>query len=243
MTRVLHPKVETGQPMLASDILDLTFFPVGSILMMDGSWTDGRGGWYICDGRATPYGQTPNLLDKFIRGGTSSGVIGGSDSGSASITLTAESLPAHSHTLSGMLTTGNESQGHTHTVTASGNITGGGTHGHAITDTGHKHTYTEAELANGWDEGKGYKGNKTTIGRAFETSVDQTGISIASDTGSHSHTFSGSQVTSNGASVNHNHTLILSGNTGDSTGSSSSIPISVSTVPVYYTLVYIKKMV
>jgi len=84
--------VKKGNPMLASDILDLTFFPVGSILMMDGSWTDGRGGWYICDGRNTQYGKTPDLRDKFIKGGTASGATGGGQ-----VTLTTDNLPPHSH--------------------------------------------------------------------------------------------------------------------------------------------------
>ncbi|MDR1453381.1 MAG: hypothetical protein LBJ25_05350, partial [Candidatus Margulisbacteria bacterium] len=115
--------IARGQPMLASDILDLTFFPVGAILMMDGGWTDGRGGWYICDGKekTLPNGsrqRTPDLKDKFIRGGSSAGGVGGSDSVSANITLTAENLPGHGHAFSGTFTTGNTSVTHTHTVTA-----------------------------------------------------------------------------------------------------------------------------
>jgi hypothetical protein len=85
--------IAKGERMLASDITDLTFFPVGSILMMDGNWTDGRGGWYICDGRSTPYGATPNLTDKFLRGGATAGGTGGSDK----MTLQKSHLPPHSH--------------------------------------------------------------------------------------------------------------------------------------------------
>jgi microcystin-dependent protein len=88
--------VQQGEPMLASDMLDLTFFPIGSILMMDGSWQDGRGGWYICDGRSTPYGNTPDLTDKFIMGGQARGQQGGTNS----MTLTTQNLPAHTHSLS-----------------------------------------------------------------------------------------------------------------------------------------------
>jgi hypothetical protein len=85
--------VKTGEKLLASDMLDLTFFPVGMIMMMDGSWQDGRGGWYICDGRSTPYGQTPNLQDKFIKGTGSTVKEGGSNS------LTAAMLPKHKHSI------------------------------------------------------------------------------------------------------------------------------------------------
>jgi microcystin-dependent protein len=93
MTRIFHTKVERGWPLLATDITDLTFFPIGSILMMDGNWQDGRGGWYICDGRATPYGNTPDLRDKFIKGTGSLAKTGGSNS------LTAAMLPGHTHTV------------------------------------------------------------------------------------------------------------------------------------------------
>jgi len=81
--------------MLASDMTDMTFFPIGTIFMMDGSWTDGRGGWYICDGRNTPYGKTPDLRDKFVKGSTISGATGGGQ-----VTLSINNLPPHSHTVS-----------------------------------------------------------------------------------------------------------------------------------------------
>jgi hypothetical protein len=68
------------------------------IMLMDGSWQDGRGGWYICDGHSTPYGNTPDLRDKFIRGGTSAGSTGGTNS--QSITLSTANLPSHSHAVS-----------------------------------------------------------------------------------------------------------------------------------------------
>jgi microcystin-dependent protein len=96
MTRIFHAKVESGQRLVATDITDLTFFPIGSILMMDGSWQDGRGGWYICDGRPTPYGYTPNLLDRFIMGSTGAGVYAGTNS----MILNGRNLPSHSHTAS-----------------------------------------------------------------------------------------------------------------------------------------------
>ncbi|GBR73728.1 phage tail fiber protein [Candidatus Termititenax aidoneus] len=142
MTRILHTKVETGKPLLASDITNLTFFPVGTILMMDGSWQDGRGGWYICDGTD----NTPDLRNLFIRGGASSGSKGGNDQ--PSVTLTSANIPQHNHSFSGETTvTGVNDTGHTHSVTAAGIITGLGTHNHTITNNEgtHSHTITANE--------------------------------------------------------------------------------------------------
>jgi hypothetical protein len=82
--------------MLASDILHLTFFPVGTILMYDGnSWTDNvtLKGWYRCDAANAAAGRTPDLTDKFIMGGSSKGATGGSNN----MTLSANNLPKHKH--------------------------------------------------------------------------------------------------------------------------------------------------
>jgi len=53
------------------------FLPIGTILMYSGTWTDNSTiiGWYKCDGN----NGTPNLVNKFIRGATTSGATGGSD--------------------------------------------------------------------------------------------------------------------------------------------------------------------
>jgi hypothetical protein len=98
--------IERGAPLLAQDVLDLTFFPVGTILMYDGvNWADGRGGWYICDGRSTPYGSTPDLRDKFIRG---SGID--PQTGDGEMTLEIRHLPEHKH--------GITDKTHSHSVSA-----------------------------------------------------------------------------------------------------------------------------
>ncbi len=51
--------------------------PIGFITMYSGSWTDNTTipGWYKCDGN----NGTVNLVDKFVRGGATSGASGGSD--------------------------------------------------------------------------------------------------------------------------------------------------------------------
>lgn len=72
---------------LNSSIGDL--MPIGSIIMYNGTATSIPSGWHICDGTS----GTPNLIDKFIRGGRYVGGTGGADN----FTLSVGNLPPHSH--------------------------------------------------------------------------------------------------------------------------------------------------
>jgi hypothetical protein len=90
--------IAQGQPLLASDINNLTFFPKGTILTFSSeAWSatsaEFKNIWKICNGQ----NGTPNLVDKFLRGGESSNFItpGGADN--QSITLKTTNLPSHSH--------------------------------------------------------------------------------------------------------------------------------------------------
>jgi hypothetical protein len=88
--------IATGQPRLASDINDLTFFPRGTILTFsteayNTTSAEFKNIWKICDGQ----NGTPDLVNKFLRGGTASGTTGGADS--QSITLSTNNLPNHRH--------------------------------------------------------------------------------------------------------------------------------------------------
>jgi microcystin-dependent protein len=93
--------IARGEPMLASDILNLTFFPKGAILTFSSAaWgatsTEFKTIWKVCDTanhQADP--SVPDLTDKFLRGSSSSGATGGTDN--QSITLTTSNLPSHSH--------------------------------------------------------------------------------------------------------------------------------------------------
>jgi microcystin-dependent protein len=88
-----------GAEMVASDMTNLTMLPKGTILMFDGgSWVDNQtmSGWYKCNGQKINGKQTPDLVDRFIRGATSSGLTGGSTAGQK-ITLTAANIPSHAH--------------------------------------------------------------------------------------------------------------------------------------------------
>jgi len=173
--------------MLASDMTDMTFFPVGTILMMDGSWTDGRGGWYICDGQEKNLPnetkqRTPNLTNKFIRGGgpEADGKIGAD---SQSITLTTNHLPAHNH---------------------------------SITDNGHNHLQeAHSHLVGSTVRTDGFQSNEPGKYAGSDTQASQ------------------SVTATNKAAV----TNISIKNAGLGQA------FTVDTVPAYYAVIYIKKMV
>jgi hypothetical protein len=142
--------IEKSQPMLASDIQNLTFFPKGTILMYDGWLWDRAGGipgWHICDGQ----GGTINLTDKFIRGGATARVEGGTD--------TAD-VPYHTHNVT--------DPGHGHVISDPG-------HGHSVNDPGHSHQIIEpAQYA-----GDGNKYHQWHLKQNGRTSNSTTGISIS----------------------------------------------------------------
>jgi hypothetical protein len=95
-------------------------------------------GFMYCNGAAIPSGNavsgsTPNLSDgRFLRGATSSGATGGSDS----FTLAVTNLPAHSHT-------GTTSSSGTHNHTGTANSAGGHNHTFAL-PKGHSDSFSTA---------------------------------------------------------------------------------------------------
>ena len=83
--------------MFPSDILDLTFFPIGTILTFSSTaWSATsatfKNIWKTCNGQ----NGTPDLTNKFLRGSLASGATGGTDS--QSVTLQTANLPSHNHT-------------------------------------------------------------------------------------------------------------------------------------------------
>jgi len=81
--------------------------PAGLISMWSGSIGSIPSGWYLCDGS----NGTPNLTDRFIVGAGSTYAVNGTG-GVASVTLTTNNLPAHTHTATSVVT----DPGHLHAV-------------------------------------------------------------------------------------------------------------------------------
>jgi hypothetical protein len=200
--------------MYATDILDLTFFPKGAILIFSSTaWSatsqNFKTIWKVCDKTnhdADP-NNVPDLTNRFLRGGSNSDFTTGGGADSQSVTLTTTHLPAHNHgatglSLGGLSTSGlsiSTNEGHTHTL--SGGTSEGGSHGHTlsdgsaasagdhthdVSDPGHTHSYTTG-FRSGSD---GSKSEKLQGGSSANTTKEETGIEIDND-GAHTHTVSG----------------------------------------------------
>jgi hypothetical protein len=245
--------------MLADDILHLTFFPVGTILMYDGGgWTDNvtLKGWYRCDAANAAAGRTPDLTDKFIMGGSSKGVTGGSNS----ITLATNNLPAHNHSLSGLSLSGLSVSGGAHLHTGTG-TTNSGSGGHQHTNisgstnsTSKTLTGTMYALIHNYNASaptgicSTYSPVDTPDGDDGSPNMPARTISIDA---THSHGFSGSTPPNDGThghdvAVNipeggsHTHNIsggTISGGTIGDTGSGTAFDNR----PSYYALIYTRK--
>ncbi|GBR74747.1 hypothetical protein NO1_1872, partial [Candidatus Termititenax aidoneus] len=98
MTRTLYAEVKSGERLVATDITDLTFFPKGTILTFSSEAYNTTSAafktiWKICDGT----NNTPNLVGRFLRGGSSSDFTTGGGADSRNVTITSANLPAHTH--------------------------------------------------------------------------------------------------------------------------------------------------
>ncbi|MDR1997950.1 MAG: hypothetical protein LBQ83_06475 [Candidatus Margulisbacteria bacterium] len=231
--------IARGQQMVADDILNLTFFPKGTILTFNSTaWsnasTDFKTIWKICDGQ----NGTPNLTGRFLRGGASSGTTGsptsGTFSGADSVTLAASHvpIPAHTHAFSGT-----SSGGTSHTHAYSGTSSGGSSHTHAYSGTssggsGHSHGLS-GNTGSGGSHGHTFTGNTDTghiygLVRGWESAISADGVLSATitntpsadhkgDTGSGGATITLS-IKPSGTNSNHDgHTHSLSGSTGGET--------------------------
>jgi hypothetical protein len=213
--------------MVADDILNLTFFPKGTILTFNSTaWSNASAAfktiWKICDGQ----NGTPDLSGRFLRGGASSGVTGGADS----VTLTAGHvpIPAHTHTFSGTSSggtshthaySGTSSGGSSHTHAYSGTSSGGSSHSHGLsgntgTDGSHGHTFTGTNqtgtlsIVSGGNSGSGVFGTSTAAGTSNHISAGVVGTDPCI-------TFSMTPSGSNSTHDGHAHSL--SGSTGGET--------------------------
>ena len=79
-----------------ANLTGISAFVSGMIIIWSGAEAAIPSGWVICDGN----NSTPNLRARFVMGGGSgSGYSIGDTGGAASVTLTVNQIPSHSHTL------------------------------------------------------------------------------------------------------------------------------------------------
>ena len=146
--------------------------PVGGIIMWSGMTSNIPSGWALCNGQ----NGTPDLRDRFIIGAGSS-YQAGSTGGAAAVRLSADQLPAHSHTFSnGQAASAGE---HTHGDTFS--IKSAGKHTHGYTAPGYDRSASN---------GSGYTSiTSSTTEESGEHTHEITGS--VSSAGSHTHTVTG----------------------------------------------------
>lgn len=210
----------------------LAAHPVGSLYWTNStenpSLTFGGGTW-------------EQIKDKFIlaAGDTyTKGTIGGA----ATVTLTSEQMPSHTHTFTGSaVTSGANNRGHTHSVTAKGSISGGAYKftGSAVTSggmsansTGRMYT-TGSSKTSYWTNGCFSQVNTDHAQSFFRIEGgDHTGVVDLQINVAHTHsvtaagsisvttnpTFTGSSATSGDVSQNHTHSVTADGTNANTGG-------------------------
>jgi microcystin-dependent protein len=101
------------------------FIPTGGIIMWSGSIASIPTGWAICDGT----NGTPNLKDRFVIGAGNTYAVAATG-GSATTTLSASNMPAHTHTGSGSTGSMSANASHNHGIqvdTSGGYVPSGST--------------------------------------------------------------------------------------------------------------------
>jgi microcystin-dependent protein len=204
-----------------------TLIPSGIILLWSGAISAIPSGWVLCNGS----NGTPDLRDRFVVGAGNNysvNATGGSDS----VTLTANQIPSHTHSLSASGTTSGQSAGHTHTF--SGTTSGqSATHTHSVSDPGHRHN-----MAMYVGSGAGFASiqapdgpSPTYTNNYMETAT--TGISLGNASADHTHTYSGTTASVSG---DHTHTVTVTGTSGGTGGG-----LSHENRPPFHALAYIMK--
>jgi microcystin-dependent protein len=201
--------------MLASDMLNLVFFPKGAILMYDGtSWQDNvtLKGWYKCEGQTVAgYGVLPDLKNRFVIGYDGGSRTGGNNS----LTLSTANLPEHGHGLSITSVSGltlDNAGAHTHTL--SGTAAEGGSHNHTLSNGsaaaagGHSHSFSDGSTASAGSHSHTYNtiewnkdGGDIPVNSEDDDAYTVSGTT--SSTGAHTHTVSGTISTVDA----HTHTV------------------------------------
>jgi len=175
-------------------------------------------GWMYCDGSVIPGGNTvggstPNLTNgRFLRGSTSSGATGGSDS----LTIAITNMPSHTHVgASHTHTIAHTHSTPAHTHTASSNSTGAHTH------TVSAYVNTEQALGGG-----------TAAGSV-------SGVKTTSSAGTHSHTIT---VNSGGSGTTGSSSAASSGAASATTTGSTGSGTALTHIPLYMTVQYLIKV-
>jgi hypothetical protein len=212
----------------------------------------------------------PDLTDKFLRGAESSDFTTALGADSQSVILQKTHLPAHNHdatglSFSGLNTSGlsatSAGSGHVHSGTGTTN-TGSGGHAHTVSGSTNSTDKTLTGRFGLIDDGRGRIGSSGVF--SYEA---WGGDSWDGDSGSrtivnmdvtHSHGITGSTSSGEGTHVHdvavsipeggsHSHTIsgsITGGSIGGTTANAGSgTAFSVSTLPVYYKVMYIIKVV
>jgi hypothetical protein len=242
--------------MLASDVLNLAFFPKGTILMYDGtSWTDNSTlkGWYKCEGQTVDgYGVLPNLKNSFVIGYDATNTparTGGNNTIAKTIDIATVNLPAHSHSLKNedISITGGS---HGHTLKNENISITGGLHAHSfknenITSGGgaHSHGFTTGKAdptKAGISELTGYLSaghenpvitNQSATGVfSFEGSSSYLGLNGGDNDNQRSYLdarHTHSGTTGNESTTGHTHTVNLNGkSTNDNTSHSHTLNLN-----------------
>jgi len=198
-----------------ANLTGIVSVPQGVIVMWSGQTSQIPTGWALCDGS----NGTPNLIDKFIMGASSSNET--TTGGANSRTLSTANLPSHTHSFSGTTnTTGN----HNH----SGSTNTTGNHHHLMVTnamSNQRAQYSITTNSGNYLAGAGGHGYELYYLNGH-TSAPNGGKTSTS--GNHSHSLS---INNNG---NHSHTM--SGTTGAS-GSGTAFDNK----PAYMALAYIMK--
>ena len=190
-------KDSTARALIAE--LQNSVFPIGSVIMSATCSTEAD--------VITNYGGNAwvQITDKFLM---AKGSTYTTDGGSATVTLTSNNLPPHSHTQQGQITTSDTTATHKHAFTTNEQ----GAHTHYLS-TNVNDNILRAGLT-------GINNSGGSIGSTNATTV------ATKSNGAHTH----SGTTNNGG-ASHNHTVTLSGSTG-STGSGTAFDI----LPPYTTV-------
>ncbi len=134
--------------------------PQGGIIMWSGSVSAIPAGWALCDGQ----NGTPNLKDKFIMG-AGGGYNPGNTGGNATVTLSVDQLPGHTHT-----------PGTLHIISS-------GSHEHT-TNAGQQESKAVGKNGTGAGEGAQSPGSAAAVTGAGEGSHTHASTDFAGETGS-----------------------------------------------------------